>query len=119
MEDDMRDRPGTTHGDALSKRTQLGGIPFSDMAALNEDTRITAIGRAALNGKSVMFVVESDACEGGEGKADRYIAKLRKQFPGQLIIENMGSPMTPMVTHVKVTSATAKISKAEFLKGDQ
>ncbi len=116
--DDMRDRPGTLHDDALSKRTHIGGVPFSDMAAFNEDTRIAAIGRAAMT-QSVTFMVESDAC--GEeciGKADRYIAKLHKQFPGQLIITNMGQPLTHMVTHVKVVSATAKVSKAEFLNGN-
>lgn len=111
--DEMRDRPGTRHDDELSKRTDLAGVPFTDMAAFNEDTRIMAIGRAASGGKSVACLVDSDECEGCKGKADRYIKKIRERFP-DLIVTKEGS-LTPLTVMIKVSPPT--VSKAEFLKG--
>lgn len=108
-DDDMRDRPGTLHNDGLSKRTEIGGVPFSDLAALNEDTRIMAIGRAAAT-KSVGFFVESDQEE--QGKADRYIKKLKARFPELTISKH--DTKSPAIVLIKVCG---KISKADFLKG--
>jgi len=71
--------------------------PFSDIADLNEDTRIMAIGRAAMVQKKVVaFITDSDP-----GKADRYIEKLTKQFPGIVIVGRWEGPVANTVT-VKV-----------------
>ncbi len=92
--DDNRDRPGTKHDDDLSKRTHIGGVPFSDMAAFSEDTRIMAIGNAGRRStKGVGALVESDAVAGCEGKADRYIRKIKARFPDLLVTKHDG--LTP------------------------
>jgi len=112
-DDEMRDRPGTLHNDELSKRDNIGGVPFSDMAAFSEDTRIMAIGRAARSGKSVGCIVETDDVDGCNGKADRYIAKIKARFP-ELIVSKERN-LTPSTVFIKVSPP--KISKDEFLKG--
>ncbi len=112
---DNADRPGTLHDDALSKRTEFGGVPFSDMAALNEDTRIMVIGRAALakGGQKIMFFVDSDL-SGNEyvGKADRYVRKIKERFP-TLIVAPTKSP-TELVSAFHVYPKDLKISRKEF-----
>ena len=110
-DDDMRDRPGTRHDDGLSKRTHFGGVPFSDLAGLNENTRVMIIGRAAQK-QRVAFVVESDAVEGCVGKADRYVKKLKLQFPELTIIKGPGP--SPMITQLTVF---LNQTKADFLRG--
>lgn len=110
--DDMRDRPGTLHDDELSKRTHLGGVPFMDLAAMNEDARIMAAGRAAqTQGKKVAVLVDSDAVAGCKGKADRYVRKLRERYP-DLIVRIAGN-LTPLSTVIEVSP---KMSKKEFLR---
>jgi hypothetical protein len=114
--DDNSDRPGTKHDDDLSKRTHIGGVPFSDMAAFSEDTRIMAIGNAGRRStKGVGALVESDAVEGCQGKADRYIRKIKARFPDLIVTKHDG--LTPLTTIIKVSPTSAKVSKADFLKG--
>ena len=48
---------------------------------MNEREQITAIGNSARGGALVGFFVDDDA------KADRYIAKLRAQFPAIVIVD--------------------------------
>lgn len=110
---DMRDRPGTLHDDALSNRTEIGGVPFMDLAAMNEDARIMAAGRAAqTQGKKVGVLVDSDAVDGCKGKADRYVRKLRERYP-DLIVRIAGN-LTPLTTVIEVSP---KISRKDFLRG--
>lgn len=113
MNDDMRDRPGSLHDDPLSKRTHLGNVPFSDLAALNEDTRIMVIGRAAQT-KKVSFFVESDAC-GGDcvGKADRYVRKLRERFPA--LVVNTLKGFSKAITVIEVSNG--QTTKEKFVQG--
>lgn len=62
---------------------------FGDLYNLTEDERIDLIGRSVMEGpktsgdkpKMVAFVVENNK------KADRYIRKLEKKFPGIRIID--------------------------------
>ena len=70
---------------------------FADIADEDEDQRIRIIGhRAMVHKERVAFVTDSD-----EGKADRYIAKLKQQFPGIRILERGDGPVENTV-YVKV-----------------
>jgi hypothetical protein len=66
--------------DELSKRKEIFGIPFRDLAGqgVDEDSRIGIIGNTLLSGKhkSIAVLVDSEP-----GKADRYIRKLVMRFP--------------------------------------
>lgn len=72
--------PIQKHDDALSKRKELGGIPFRDMAGegMPEDDRITRIGEAAMSSPGMVAALV-DAKP--EAKATRYAAKIEKRFP--------------------------------------
>lgn len=51
---------------------------YSDLHKLEEDKRIEAIGKTVMQfGKEICFIVDSTP-----GKAERYIEKLLKRFPG-------------------------------------
>lgn len=54
---------------------------YADLADLPENDRIRAIGELAMKGEVVGFVVETN------GKANRYLKKLRKKFPKVVEIE--------------------------------
>lgn len=55
---------------------------FADLHDHSEDTRIGIIGRQAMDYRRVIgFIVEDDA------KADRYVGKLEKLFPGITVID--------------------------------
>lgn len=60
---------------------------FADMGDFAEDDRITAIGQAAMKGNLVGFIVEDDE------KADRYVKKLRAQFPLVSVVDRMAGPV--------------------------
>lgn len=72
-------------------------IPYKDIADLQEDERIRQIGEKAMQEKLVVgFVTDSE-----EGKADRYIAKLKERFPGIRVIYQGDGPV-PETILVKV-----------------
>jgi hypothetical protein len=76
--------------DALSKRTELGGKPFMDMAGIGmpEDERITLIGQTVIkSGKRAALLVDDEI-----GKPGRYMSKLRKQFPELDIMDGGPGP---------------------------
>ncbi len=83
---------------------------FADIADFDEDTRIDMIGKTVMSGpkssadKPVMaaFVVENDA------KADRYIKKLQKKFPGIRVIDRFAGPVSEAIT-VRVGCAATMI----------
>ena len=70
---------------------------YADLADLEEDQRIAAIGNLAMAGKTVAFIVEDD----GGDKAARYIGKLRERFPGIVILGRIPGPIAKVLT-VKV-----------------
>ncbi len=72
---------------------------FKDLGDLEENQRIDIIGKTAMEGKIIGFVVEAD----GE-KADRYISKLLAKFPGLKVYERFGGPV-PDTETVKVGPA--------------
>lgn len=73
---------------------------YADIADFDEDTRIEMIGNAVMSApkssadKPVMaaFVVEDDA------KADCYIKKLQKKFPGIREIDRFVGPVPQAIT---------------------
>ena len=72
-------------------------VTYKDIANTPEDDRIDTIGRTVMEQKlSVAFIVDSEL-----GKADRYIEKLRKRFPGIVVIGRGDGPVTGTV-YVKV-----------------
>jgi hypothetical protein len=65
--------------DDLSKRKEVFGVPFRDLAGegVDEDTRIRLIGNAVVGKRqTVAVLVDSEP-----GKADRYVCKLAMRFP--------------------------------------
>lgn len=70
---------------------------FEDLADNPEDDRIKRIGEEVTKrGRVVCFVTDDDL-----GKAERYIAKLLKRFPGVRVMERFAGPVEGAVT-VKV-----------------
>jgi hypothetical protein len=73
---------------------------FADIADFDEDDRIERIGKAVMKAPRssadkpvvVAFVVEDDA------KADRYIKKLQKRFPGIRVIDRFPGPVPDTVS---------------------
>ena len=75
---------------------------YADLHDLSEDDRIKLIAETVLSAGMVTgFLVENDK------KADRYIEKLRKRFPGVDILGKMRGP-TKGIILVKVGPASAK-----------
>lgn len=70
---------------------------YIDLGDEAEDTRIDAIGKAAMAGHTVAFVTDSDP-----GKADRYIRKLITKFPQLRVIDRFDGPV-PNTVSVKVS----------------
>jgi hypothetical protein len=76
---------------------------YADIADFDEDARIEMIGNSVMGGgkssadKPIVsaFIVEDDA------KADRYIKKLQRKFPGIRVIGRGAGPVPETVT-VKV-----------------
>ncbi len=65
--------------DELSKRKEIFGKPFRDLAGegIDEDTRIGLIGNKVVGERqTVAVLVDSEP-----GKADRYVRKLTMRFP--------------------------------------
>jgi hypothetical protein len=70
---------------------------YADLADFEEDDRIRMIGEAAMkHHKIVGFVVENEP-----GKADRYIRKLQKRFPGIRLI-GRGTALVPDTELIRV-----------------
>ncbi len=69
--------------DELSRRTEIMGIPFKDIANLPEQDRIIAIGNLAIQqpGKIVGCLVDTEGPFPHHEKADRYIRTLLSIFP--------------------------------------
>lgn len=77
--------------------------PFSDIAHLKENDRIDLIGKTIIEAPNdgdeppvIAFIVEN------EEKADRYIRKLEKKFPGIRVIKRIKNCPTPGLISVKV-----------------
>jgi hypothetical protein len=70
---------------------------FADIAHLEEDERISIIGKAAMvDRQTVGFIVDRIP-----GKAARYIRKLKERFPGIVILAKFNGP-TKHAVSVKV-----------------
>lgn len=68
-------------------------IPFKDIADEPEDERVRQIGEKTMREKLVVgFVTDAE-----EGKAERYIAKLQKRFPGIRLISQGPGPVPETV----------------------
>jgi hypothetical protein len=70
---------------------------YADLGDLNEDKRIDIIGQQVMRGwRSVSFIVDDEP-----GKAERYIEKLQKKFPGVTVVERGIGPV-PGTVWIKV-----------------
>lgn len=75
---------------------------YMDLGEHGEDVRIDAIGSVAMkHQKTVGFVTDDEP-----GKAERYISKLQKRFPGILILERGMGPV-PNTVLIKVGPPTS------------
>lgn len=72
--------------DPLTKRKELGGVPFRDMKHMGEDERIKFIVEKlkTMPGKNVAVLV--DCGPDHQGKGDRYIEKIRALLPSVKLI---------------------------------
>lgn len=61
---------------------------YQDLGDYNEDSRITKIGNSVCSrpGQIIGFIVENDE------KADRYLKKLKAQFPEIWLIDRSAAP---------------------------
>lgn len=69
---------------------------YVDLGDEQEDARIEAIGRSAMQGGSIAFITDDEP-----GKADRYVAKLKAKFPQIIEVGRFNGPAPQTVT-VKV-----------------
>lgn len=68
-------------------------IPYKDIADESEDDRIRQIGEKAMREKlTVGFITDAE-----EGKADRYIRKLKERFPGIRVMYQGDGPVADTV----------------------
>jgi hypothetical protein len=66
---------------------------FMDVADHDEDRRIEMIGHQAMvHKKTVSFITDDE-----EGKAERYIRKLKERFPGICVIDRGKGPVDKTV----------------------
>lgn len=78
----------------MAKKKPRKKPTFVDLASIDEDKRIAAIGEAVTtNRRTVAFVVDDDP-----GKADRYVTKLRERFPGIAVINRIVGPVPGTVS---------------------
>jgi len=67
----------------------MSNPPYVDLGDFGENERIETIGHQVMvHQQTVGFIVEDDP-----GKADRYITKLEKKFPGIRIISRGRGPV--------------------------
>jgi len=68
--------------------------PFIDLHRLDEDTRIDLIGRSVMAAKKTVAVcIDADPV-----KVERYLRKLRQQFPGIVVEGQFPGPVADVVT---------------------
>ncbi len=76
-------------------------MQYKDVSDSPEDDRIRQIGEKVMHEKAIVgFITDADP-----GKADRYIAKLRKLFPGIQVLFRGNGPVADTV-FVKVGPPT-------------
>ena len=64
-------------------------MEYRDLGDEEEDERIRQIGEKTMNDKMIVGFVTDDE----KGKADRYIEKLKKRFPGIRVIDRGNGPV--------------------------
>lgn len=83
----LRDSP-----DKLSKRTKIGSIPFQDMKQLDEDNRIKEIVKHIKSNPGRAVLVMVDRGPAYQGKADRYLEKIRTFLPNVRLVDRFNGP---------------------------
>jgi hypothetical protein len=75
----------------------IRAVPFLDLHSVTEDKRIEMIGhRAVEHGETVGFLV--DVVNGDHAKGDRYIEKLKRQFPSITVLYRGDGPVDDVET---------------------
>lgn len=70
-----------------------GKPKYADLADLPEDERIPLIGKRAMAGEVVAFIVDDE-----DGKLDRYLFKLFTLFPDLILVGKWPGPVEGAVT---------------------
>ena len=79
----------------------MGKPPFIDLGDCEEDQRIDTIGHQVMvHHRIVGFITDAD-----EGKADRYIRKLKEKFPRIQVLARGNGPV-PNAVWIKVGPPT-------------
>lgn len=84
--------------DPLSRRKEIFGVPFQDMAELPEHERILAWGKMIMEGGKIGCFVDAEGKDGHE-KADRYIRTLLSLFPDVTVKKHNG-PTPGVITMI-------------------
>lgn len=84
--------------DALSKRKELGGVPFQDMKHLDEKDRINQIAEALQRWPDRDIAVLVDTGEGYADKGDRYIKGVRELVPRVSLVARVPGPAAGVET---------------------
>lgn len=79
--------------DPLSKRKELGGVPFEDMKQLDEADRFQLIARHIRENPGRNILVMVDTGEGYADKGDRYIKAIRELVPGVKVVSRGPGPV--------------------------
>jgi hypothetical protein len=65
--------------------------PFYDVSSLEEDRRIDLLGHRAVDHREIIAFITDD--DGTHSKGDRYIRKLKEQFPLIEVIDRTAGPV--------------------------
>lgn len=70
---------------------------YADLFELSEDSRIEAIGKTAMSGKTVGVALEKNQ----PAKVARYIRKVTERYPDIVVLERIQAADTPLVVYIK------------------
>jgi hypothetical protein len=71
-------------------------MKYADLFELSEDSRIEAIGKAAMTGQTVGVCLEKDEPK----KVERYIRKVTTRYPDLCVLQRIDGP-TPLIVTIK------------------
>lgn len=91
------------HPDGLSKRKELGGVPFKDFKHLDEDERIKQLVEMLKEERNPRIGYMVDCGPEHHGKGDRIIEKVKKLLPEVRIVARHPGPVAEVETiHFKL-----------------
>lgn len=84
--------------DAVSRRTELGGVPFKDMKQMDEPERIALIVDYLTKQPNQSVAVMVDVGDGHADKGDRYVRAIREKLPRVKVVSRRPGPVAAVET---------------------